>query len=186
MKQGIAERRKERGWTQEELADRAGVSQSLVSSAERGVKIRREYAEKIEHALSGSRDNTRNSSDEAQEQQDALHTEQNGGNGVSMPTPSPRLLSAVHPAVPHAARITPEVERAIGRAFDAEKHTLSDLKAVERIAPELPTESLSDADLKAFFRDLVDAAAQLRAQGANITAGALVVAVFAARRPAKR
>lgn len=186
MKQGIAERRRERGWTQEELAERAGVSQSLVSSAERGVKIRQEFAEKIETALAAQIENDRNSSRENPKSEEALHTEQTKSNNVSMSSATPRLLSAVHPAAPTATRITPEVERAIGRAFDAERHTLSDLKAVERIAPELPTDALSDAELRAFFRELVDAAASLRGQGADITAGALIVAVFASRRSAKR
>lgn len=186
MKQGIAERRKSRGWTQEELADRAGVSQSLVSSAERGVKIRQEFAEKIENALLSPLETDRNSSGENPNARGALHTEQTEGKDGPMSSSSPRLLSAVHAAAPAATRITPEVERAIGRAFDAERHTLSDLKAVERIAPELPTEGLSETDLRAFFRELVDAASRLRSQGADITAGSLVMSVFAACRPSKK
>ncbi len=184
MKQGIAGRRRGLGWTQEELAARAGVSQSLVSSAERGVKIRAEFAEKIESALSSPAESARNSSEKARTSENSLPTEQEKSNDALMSSPTAHHLSAVHPVA--APRITPEVERAIGRAFDAERHTLSDLKAVERVAAELPTETLSDTDLRAFFRELVDAAAHLRADGREITAGALTFAVFASRKAAKR
>lgn len=178
MGKGFAEKRRVHGWTQEELAARAGVSQSLVSDFERGRKIRPDYAEKIERALAEPAEFTRNSSDASAPGELPGQTEQTSSTDGAM---NSRHLSAVHPVgvAPHA---DPVIEAAIGDAFDARVHRLSDAKAVERIASRIPLDDRSPTDLRAFFRELLDAASRLRERDAEISEGSLLVETWEERR----
>ena len=57
MGKRIANKRKELGWTQDELAERAGLNSQVVSTAERGTKaLRPENLLKISKALAVSSD----------------------------------------------------------------------------------------------------------------------------------
>lgn len=178
QKTGLRERRKLFGWSQEALAEKAGVSQGLVSAYERGQTIRPEFAAKIEAALSHPLDSRRNSSEKEILGEPAGQLNESSANADSIVvTPNTALQSPKLALVPgnpaNAAGVSQEVERALGLAFDGKRHLLTDALAVLRIAARLPLQGRGEKELSAVFRGYLDAAAQLRERSLEITMEAL-------------
>lgn len=77
---------------------------------------------------------------------------------------------------------TSPIDRALSRAFDAERHALADLYTVHPIAARLPLDGRTESEMVAVFRGYLDAAARLRARGAAVTFEALFAELTFSRR----
>lgn len=182
MKSDVLARRQALGITQTELARRARVSQSLISDAENGNRVKPEYLRKIEDALTSAEVSAGNSSESSESQPSDVSSGQGEharSNGETMNAP-PRLVSSVHPA--GSAPLSPEVETALGAAFTATRHRVSDLLAVQRVAARLPTDGKPATELQSLFAVLLDASARLRDRGEPVSAEALLVEALSAPR----
>lgn len=157
----IREMRRALGWTQEELADRAGVSQPIVSTIEKGGRIADKSRDKIVAALTSAQ--------------------------VPVP-PKVRVTQIVAPVsppnVPPAAGDSPGMgtlstntadvlELALTRAIDQERHLIRDANAVLAAYGDTPLPQVSEVELKALASRWLDAAAELRREGAMVDAQAL-------------
>lgn len=88
---------------------------------------------------------------------------------------------------PPAAVIRPAespIDRALSLAFDGRRHSLADAYAVHPIAARLPLDGRAEADLVPIFRAYLDASAQLRERGVQVTIEALFAELTAAPRRA--
>lgn len=186
MKSNVLARRQALGITQTELARRARVSQSLISDAENGNRVKPEFLRKIEDALTSAENPTGNSSDPRESPSSDVSSgqhEQTHSNDGTMN--AQRHLSAVHP-VAASSQLAPDVEVALGAAFSAPRHRVSDLLAVQRVASRLPTDGRAPTELQTLFAALLDAAARLRDRDEPISAESLLVETIAAQTKTRR
>ena len=142
----IRERRKLLGWTQESLAERAGLSQSLVSDAENG-----RATEATLGALNA-----------------ALKNQGSETVQASDPSPSPPI-----PPQGLGANSTNPLSRAVSAAFSYDRgHLIDDAVAVLRVyeKTELPTD---EQELRRIALHFLDAAKDLREHGQQVTAQAI-------------
>lgn len=180
MNQGISERRTKLGITQKALSVRAGVAQSAVSDAENGNRVSARKVARILEALDAMEREASGIPDaRAVNADSAGHSEPAFSMPVAMSAPLRSVPTGHHPH-PHTPpadwpELSADAERALAGAFDASRHTLYDLRAVARLAPELPTDELAPEARAGFFRSALEAAARLRVASREVTAGALAV-----------
>lgn len=142
------------GWTQDQLVEAAGVSQSSVSRIESGETPdpREATLRKIAAALKTTSAQLR-------------------GDG---PAPAPRTV--VYDAAPLVApdeRDSP-IEAAMLEAFDKTRHNFDDVTGVRRVFRETMQHQRLDGDLVGAARTYLDAAAHLRRNDIPVTAASMM------------
>lgn len=170
----FAARRRASGLTQEQLAQLAQVSQSLISDMEQGNRVKETLAARVFEAI------------ERWEAQKAQNSSAGNAPAVSSgQTEQPRstdgTMQALRLVPPIQIRADARALSALDRAFDGRRHRLEDAWAVRQILHRLPVAAIEEPALTPFLVDVLDAAARVRDRHEEITEGSLLVEVWRSR-----
>lgn len=180
MTNSIRARREALNWTQKDLMERAGLkAQSAVSDAENGNRVSARKKQAILDALAAAERETSGIPELQEQSTDSSgHAEHASSNDGGMEA---RRLSAVQPIAATPRNLAPDAERILGEVFDAHAHRLSDANAVARIVARFDVDGRKPEQLRAVFRAMLDSAARLRLNGAEVTPEALLLESLAER-----
>lgn len=156
----IRERRRALGWTQEVLAERAGVSQSIVSTVEGGGKVAEKSRERIIAALSATQlPPAKPRPKEPEPKAPPANAPPGAGDPAGMGTLSTHTSDVL--------------EFALTRVIKHDRHLIRDANAVLAAYGDTSLPQIDQSELEALATRWLDAAAELRREGALVDAQSL-------------